>query len=134
MKRILVNLGNTSLCSSWIHDAVCEAWAFEYAQRRLTLRISCDGNRSDAKSIIFEGVYAQHMVSCAFWGASPYIFGLELIEPASSEIYKQLMDEIVNAGYDDPFDCERGACIEARLQFTSGDVLTVLCRQVMIEE
>ena len=44
------------------------------------------------------------------------------------------MDEIVNAGYDDPFDRERGACIEARLQFTSGDVLTVLCRQVMIEE
>ena len=44
------------------------------------------------------------------------------------------MNEIENMGYDSARIDNNTECIEVKITFTSGDVLTVLCRSVAIKE
>lgn len=134
MKRMIVNMQNVSVCSSLIHDTICEKWTFEYASKRLTVHLKYGNDLSDAMNVIFEDVYAHHMISCDYWGASPHIYGLEFIDPMSSSLYKQLIDEIRNMGYANSRMSDSSKFIEARIQFISGDILIVLCKHVIIEK
>lgn len=125
---------NALTCSSLIHDAKCEEWTFEYASKRLTIRLNHGDGASGIINLIFEDVYVHHMTSCDYWGASPHIYGFELIASMSSGLYKQMIDEIKNMGYVNSRMSDDRKLIEARIQFTSGDLLTVLCQHVIIEE
>lgn len=132
MNRIIVNAENALDCSGSLHDAACEKWTFDYESKTLTMNVRCERDKSAFRNVIFEGVYAHNMVSCGYWGPSPYLFGIELITPGSSGLYKQIIDYIQNAPYDNPFEDKMNELYEAKVQFTSGDVLSVLCQHVII--
>ena len=134
MNRTIVNTENVSSCSALLHDATCEKWTFEYGSKTLTMLIRCGRDISSPKNVVFEGVYAHNMKSCDYWGPSPHLFGIELILPESSDLYKQLTDEIKNMCYENLLEDKVRELFEARIQFTSGDVLAVLCQRVMIDE
>lgn len=134
MNRTIVNMENVSHCSALLHDAKCEKWTFEYGSKTLTMLIKRGRDISSTQNIVFEGVYAHNMKSCDYWGPSPHLWGIELITPESSYLYKQLTDEINNMCYATPFEDKAKELFEARIQFTSGDVLAVLCHRVMIDK
>lgn len=133
MDRILVNAENVLDCSELLHDAECEKWTFEYKSKTLTMSIRCERGKPAYKNVVFEGVYAHNMVSCDSWGPSPYLFGIERMGAESSGLYKQIMDEARNAHDENSFKSKTSELYEVRVQFTSGDALSVLCQRVRID-
>lgn len=126
---ICVNGNNFAEYTMILHDAVCERWVFDYAEKSLTLFF-----KTRPGKVVFHDVYAHETTSCDYWGPSPHIYAWRMLEGKARSLYPRVMREIQNNGY----DCARIQhgmdCLELEITFISGDIMTVLCDKVTIEE
>ena len=134
MNEIGVNADNFAAYSPMLHDTVCEKLTFDYTTKKMILLLRYGKDITAVRRVIFNDVYAQQMISCDYWGPSPHIYTWEINNSGEGYLYKQVMTEIENMGYDSARIDNNTKCIEVKITFTSGDVLTVLCKSAAIKE
>ena len=135
MKHVYdINAGNFILNSSMLHDMICIDWKFSYPHKLLVLTLDRGSHENNRMKVIFKNVLAHKKISCDFWGPSPHIFSWSLVDKEYCYLRQQIKEEIETNEYGlSRFD-PKTQYLETEMQFTSGDVLRILCQDISIEE
>lgn len=128
-----VNINDSSILQSLVHDRICKKWTFDYTDNRLDLQLLRQSSETESIILRFNDVFIHNMVSCDYWGASPHVHTIEFKKQEESPLYTHIMDDIYNGGNSSERINENTVCIEAKVIFTSGNVLSILCRDILME-
>ena len=130
---IALNESTFGTYSSLLHDTVCRNWYFDYGQKQLIVHLECEDSIEKPSQITFNNVLGHEMVSCDFWGASPHILSWNVLTNAQRYLYPRYVNEINKNGYVFARLLPDERYMEVEILFTSGDKLTVLCQDILVE-
>jgi len=117
---------------SIIHDAICNTIVYDYQSKKITISLNKEAGENEKFIIIFENVFAFHMISCDYWGESPHLYGMTVVDVSASEIAKKIKEDIRSNGYImSRFDNDTEG-IEVQIQYISGDIFQILCQNASV--
>lgn len=117
-----------------IHDRKCEYCHFDYESKEMILSLSSEiGNVQDMLCVKFVNVYAYEMIACDFWAPSPHVFDCSINSGETGSLYQRIKKEVDKNKYSFSRLKMDTQCIEVQVQYSSGDVLTVLCDMVLAQ-
>lgn len=119
--------------SLMIHDRKCEYCHFNYESKEMDIQLSSEiGDKHDVIHLKFSNVYCYEMIACDFWAPSPHVFDGTIISNRSGMLYQRVMKEIKANDYIFARLENNAECIEVQIQYSSGDLLTILCDMVRV--
>lgn len=123
---------NTS--TIYIHDSVFINMTYNYFEKKIDFKSQNDQNITKIYHLEFFNVIGYEMISCEFWGKSPYIFDWEVKKKEDQALIAKLVKEQNDHHY--PYSCFSNDTkyFESVITFTSGNKLTIACEYIYFSE
>ncbi len=134
MKAIIQAAPDFNAYAGIVHDMQCYAVNFAYESKVLLLQLLGEREEDASLEIRFYGVLGYEMTSCDFCGPSPHVFGWSLISDDDRTLLPRFLSEAEKHGFDQTCLQRNQEYMEIKVQFTSGDTLTVLCCSIDIQQ
>lgn len=123
---------NTSTIN--IHDSIFINMTYHYFEKKIDFIAKNDQNMKKTYHLEFFNVIGYEMISCEFWGKSPYIFDWEVKKAQDQALIAKLTKEQKVQNY--PYSRLKNDTkyFESTITFTSGDRLTIACEYICFNE
>ena len=77
---------------------------------------------------------AIEMTNCNFWGISPHILDFEYMPKDKQKLLPKLLKKQLKYNHPLSKKIEKNIYIEIVITFTSGDTLTIVCKEIIISD
>ncbi len=106
---------------------------FDRERAQAELAMERDTPEGERYAIVLRGVAGLCASNCGFWGPSPHVLDLEAVTEEEG-LLDRLRQRWETEPYrkDEPFPGRD--CFEVRMTFASGDVWSIVCREMEIPE
>ncbi len=116
-----------------VHDMLFHGIQYNYEQDNIEVNLeSPPMMNSNNLKIVFHGVLGFNMVACTFWGESPHVLSFYCKPKGDQIIVTQLSEEAQKYNYNSKKFNPNNNYIEAILELSSGDRLTIACHAISV--
>ena len=117
----------------YLHDGILTNMVFNRASKCLTLEIEFEKEEQNVVRMDLLNVACFEMTACDFWGPSPHILDFEYMKEGECLLIPKLKRELEEIKENIMLKHNFKKLIETRMTFTSGDRLTIVCEEILMQ-